>query len=534
MKLHHLVGYAAALTVSALVADVARGQGMTFLGRYETGLFDGSAAEIPAYDPVTRRLFVTNSAANSVDILDVSNPAMPTLFNSIGVGGGPNSVAFANGIMAVAVENSPNQQPGTVAFYDASGNFLNAVGVGALPDGLTFSPNGTTLVVANEGEPEGYAAGQFDPEGSISVIDLSGGVASATVSTAGFGAFNGTTLDPSVRIFGPGATVAQDLEPEYVAFSADGQTAYVSLQENNAIATVDIATATVTNIAGLGFKDHRLAGNALDASDRDGGINIQNWPVYGMYQPDAIATYEVGGQTLIVTANEGDAREYDGFEEEARIKDLVLDPTAFPNAAELQLDQNLGRLTVTTTLGDTDGDGDYDELYALGARSFSIFQPDGTLVFDSGDALEQITAAEIPDFFNSTNDETDPDGRSDAKGPEPEGIALGEIDGATYAFVGLERVGGVAMFDITDPANVSFVDYLNPRDFLADPTTSAAGDLGPEGLLFISAADSPTGSPLLVVTNEVSGTTSIYSVVPEPGSLGALAIGGLMLLRRRK
>lgn len=253
--------------------------------------------------------------------------------------------------------------------------------------------------------------------------------------------------------------------------------------------------------------------NGLDASDSDGAINITNWPVLGMYQPDALASYEVKGETFIITANEGDGRDYDGFSEEAEVKDLVLDPTAFPNAAELQADETLGSLTVTTANGDTDGDGDFDKLYAFGGRSFSIWDTQGNLVYDSGDDFEQITAALLPENFNSDNTENNSfDSRSDNKGPEPEGVAIGAIDDHIYAFIGLERIGGVMVYDVTNPESPTFIEYVNNRNFEGDALAGTAGDLGPEGLTFIAAEDSPNGKPLLAVANEVSGTTTLFEI----------------------
>ncbi len=335
--------------------------------------------------------------------------------------------------------------------------------------------------------------------------------------TADFTAFNDTMLEPSVRIFGPSATVAQDLEPEYIAVSDDSKTAWVTLQENNAIGLLDVVNATFTRIAGLDFKDHSLPGNALDASDKDDGINIANWPVYGMYQPDGIATFRARGQTYLIMANEGDARDYDAFAEEERVKDLVLDPAAFPNAAELQEDEAIGRLTVTSVNGDTDNDGDYDQLFVFGARSFSIRDTDVNLIFDSGDALEQITAAALPAFFNSNNDDNDSfDSRSDNKGPEPEGVTVGTIAGRTYGFIGLERIGGIVVYDLSNPTSPRFVQYVNNRDFRGDPEAGTAGDLAPEGIEFVKASDSPSHRPLLIVANEVSGSTTIYEITPAP------------------
>ncbi|MTF37636.1 choice-of-anchor I domain-containing protein [Cyanobacterium aponinum] len=1056
---------------------------LNLIGTYATGQFDEGAAEIPAFDPSTNRLFVVNAEAVTVDVLDLSNPNNPVKIGEIdasALGGVANSVAVKNGIVAIAIEANIKTDNGSVAFFNSDSDFsnpvnpVNTVTVGALPDMVTFTPDGMKVLTANEGEAnDDYSV---DPEGSISIIDISTGVENASVTNANFNAFDSqkdALVAQGVRIFGLNASVSQDLEPEYIAFSADSQTAYVTLQENNALAVVDVTTGTVSGIVPLGFKNYnaspnletaffeeselpiigtsqtrgdiRLGGfsgltflgmndsgnyeflthmdlgpsetgnrdinddgveervrtylipdlqprlvkfeynpnngdtnildqvlltrqdgspltglpnlptddggripidedgnildfdplgadlegliqapdgtfwaadeyrpalykfsaegvlidrfvpeglpaevgtgvfpeayntrqanrgfeaiafqdgkvyafvqspfnnpdsgetattrilefdpvaeivtgeylyiqedigggsdkigdavatnkngeflvierdssleadsqkvifrinlndatnlqtlpddilegnetfdsltpeeltqkginpvtkevainlteigydftdkpegltvidettiavindndfdeagipiglgiislnNALDASNRDDSINIRNWPVFGMYQPDAIASYEVDGQTYLVTANEGDARirpdgdleddqgnviieEGEIFNEENRINDIILDPVAFPNARQLQENDQLGRLNITNTLGvsdraifvaeltpdqevppamsDAEGEsfafvddngflnvelqvkgvdfgavtgnpltpdtGDdvillhiheamrgmnggvvwdlladpdteilidnegnatltsiwqesdipktpqgedtnyyfnlhternpggelrgqiqgeiaYEELYAYGSRSFSIWDSNGNLVFDSGDDFEQITASLIPNDFNSNNDENGSfDARSDDKGPEPEGVTVGEINGVPYAFVGLERVGGVMVYDISDPTDAKFVQYINNRDFSVDAQLEdgspnpEAGDLGPEGLVFISAEDSPNGIPLLVVANEVSGTTSIYEIevpTPEPFTLQLL------------
>ncbi|WP_081942702.1 choice-of-anchor I family protein [Myxosarcina sp. GI1] len=909
------------------------------IGSYETGIFDEGAAEITVYDPASQRLFVVNGADTAIDALDISDPTNPTLEFAIAIeefGAGVNSVAVKNGIVAAAVESDPAQDPGKVVFFDTEGKFLNQVTVGALPDLVTFSPDGNTVLVANEGEPNEDDP-SIDPNGSVGIIDISGGVEAATVTEAGFTDFNGQEAElrsRGVRIF-PDKSFAADAEPEYIAVSSDSSTAYVTLQENNAVAVVDIAAGEVTEIQPLGLKDHSrglpelssypwalsgevlgttptgqeillgglsglffegetddgklqfittpdrgpngeptdvngdgenerpfplpdyqarlirftldretgeiaigdrifltrkdgttpitglpnlqageagaaytdeepvdllgnplnndplgadmegivvaedgsfwlsdeyrpaiyhfdkdgvlidrlipkgtaaatgkrkgtfgretlpevyaqrrsnrgfeglalntdnnrlyafiqspidnpdvsdaeaeaagessdynssnsqvlrileinpcngkpigeyvyylegsegvdkigdavyagdgkfyvierdsgtdpdskkfvfevdltnatnilktklskatsadkalegmtpdeleamginavtktkvlnlpsvgyLSGdkaeglallpngslavindndfglldeeipvdgsvpfnpdpvqtvlgiidfdksNGIDTSDTD-GIDIRNQPVFGQYMPDGIATYEVDGETYYIIANEGDARD-----EDARVEDLELDPTAFPNATELQTDNEIGRLEVSTIDGDTDGDGDYDRLVSYGARSFSIFDSRGNLVFDSGDELEQITAEAFPDYFNSDNTENSFDTRSVAKGPEPEGVAIGVIDGKTYAFIGLERIGGVMIYDVSTPTSPEFVQYINNRDFEGDPEASTAGDLGPEGLEFISAEDSPNGKPLLAVGNEVSGSTTVYQI----------------------
>ncbi len=254
--------------------------------------------------------------------------------------------------------------------------------------------------------------------------------------------------------------------------------------------------------------------NGLDASDQDKKINIGQWPVKGMYQPDAIASCRVGAHTFLVTANEGDAREYDEFGEALRIDsdEVMLDPAKFPSDAVLKNSANLSRLNITNTLGRDPDTGLYEELFAFGARSFSIWSDSGKLVFDSRDALELITAEAYPSNFNASNTNNTFDNRSDDKGPEPEGVVIGKVFGKPYAFIGLERIGGVVVYDVSDPMAPRFVQYANNRDFTAAPDTPAAGDLGPEGLVFISAQDSPNGRPLVVTGNEISGTTTIYEI----------------------
>jgi hypothetical protein len=494
---------------------------LSALGTYASGVFDDGAAEIVAFDPNTRRLFVSNANANTIDVLDAADPANLMLNTTIDLspyGGGVNSVAVDHGILAAAVEADPKQEPGKVVFFDTDGRFLNQVTVGALPDMLTFTPDGLKVLVANEGEPnDDYTV---DPEGSVSIVDISRGVHRARVKTADFKKYNrckDKLVADGVRIFGPGASVAQDLEPEYIAILPGSRYAWISLQENNAMARLNLRSGRIEAVLPLGVKDHGMTGNGIDASNKDDAINITNYDnLFGMFLPDAVAAYGSQGRQYLVTANEGDAREYDTFVEEAEVGDLVLDPGSFPDAEILQDKTRLGKLKVTTTLGDLNGDGAYEELYAYGARSFSIFTPTAKglkLVFDSGDQLEQLTAAALPLDFNSTNDENGSfDDRSDNKGPEPEGLALGQIDGRTYLFLGLERIGGIMVYDITRPRSPEFVQYINNRDFSGDPENGSAGDLAPEGLAFIPARQSPTGDNLLAVANEVSGTTTVYRI----------------------
>ncbi|MBK7271386.1 MAG: choice-of-anchor I family protein, partial [Flavobacteriales bacterium] len=506
-----------AMTCMAVLAQAQIS--ISHLGTYATGSYNTSAAEIVSFDPVSDRIFFVNAQLNQVVALNASDPANLTLAFTVsmaGYGGVANSVTVVPGGIAVAAEASPKTSPGKVVFFDASGTFISEVTVGALPDMVTVTPNGQKVLVANEGEPNDTYT--IDPEGTVSVIDISGGLAAPTVTTIDFTAYTPAML-PGVRIFGTGATVAQDLEPEHIAVNDDGTKAFVVFQENNAVARIDLATNTIDQITSLGMKDHSLPGNGLDASDNPSGVNIATWPVKGLYMPDAMDAFTIAGQTYVAYANEGDAREWGTFVEPRRIGNAayVLDPTVFPDAATVKLNANLGRLNATIYSGDTDGDTDFDEIHVFGSRSFTIRDANGAIVWDSGDQLEQLTAAAYPTTFNSNNSANNSfDSRSDDKGPEPEAITVADVYGSTYAFIGLERIGGVMVYDVSVPSAPVFIQYLNNRDFAGDAAAGTALDLGPEDIKFVSAADSPDGQPFLIVGNEISGTVSTFRINPPP------------------
>ncbi|MBD3942069.1 choice-of-anchor I family protein [Microbacterium sp. NEAU-LLC] len=507
------------------------------IGTFETGAFDQSASEIVA--AYGDRLFVVNALASSVSVLDYSDPSAMVKEFALSSDGVANSVAVrADGLGVVAFESTTKTDAGHLVFFDARAKdaaaaVLGTVQVGALPDMVTITPDGKYALVANEGEPaEDFSV---DPEGSVSVVKLPQKVAAASqkdVKTADFHAYEaggGKALPDGVRVFGPTPhgddhPVSRNLEPEYIA--VDGNNAYVALQEANAIAVVQIPSARATDILPLGAKDLGLAQNALDPSDKDKAFSLRTYEgLKGLFMPDGIQSYTAGGTTYLVTANEGDAREWGDYSEVSRAKSIAKDGYG-PVCADSPLapflgDADLGRLNVTIENGFDAAAGCYRELYAFGGRSFSIWGTDGTLVFDSGSQFEALTAAAIPGFVNSNHTESNLEGRSDDKGPEPEGVALGEVDGRTYAFVGFERVGGIAVFDITDPTASRFVTYVNNRDFSVSVEDggdlAAAGDLGPEGVAFIPAAQSTTGTPLLAVGNEVSGTTTLFEITALVG-----------------
>ncbi|MRX43001.1 choice-of-anchor I family protein [Agromyces kandeliae] len=524
--------------VDAPVEVAADGAALSLspVGAYETGVFDESAAEIVAsYDG---RLYVVNARAGLVDVIDVTKPSKPKKVGEVASDGIANSVAIrADGLGVVAIEDGDDKTAaGRVVFFDATKKkprVLGSVVVGSLPDMVALSADGARAVVANEGEP----ADDFssDPEGSVAVIELPGTVSAATqadVRIADFHEFEAggsRALPEEVRVFGPtpeaDLPVSRNVEPEYVAI--DGDTAYVALQEANAFAVVDLDGATVEAVVPFGFVDHSEAGHGIDPSDRDPRgaptFDVRTFAgLKGMYLPDGLVAYRAAGETYLVSANEGDAREWGDYVENARVKDLGDDGLApvceTSPAAALTGDADLGRLNVSTAMGLSEDGSCYEELYAFGSRSFSIWTTGGEQVFDSGEDFERITHEAAPAFFNSNHSESNLEGRSDDKGPEPESLAIGEVDGRTYAFIGFERVGGVIVYDITDPAASAFVTYLNNRDFSVSveddgvELLSAAGDLGPEGLSFIPAAMTPTGEPMLAVANEVSGTTTLYAI----------------------
>ncbi len=490
------------------------------LGSYFIQQGSDATAEITTFDPATKRLFVTNIEQNRLEVLDFSNPlaiAPVTSIDMSAYGGGLNSVAAYNGLVAVAVQPDDVVTPGKVVFFDAAGVFQKELTVGVLPDHVVFSSDGKKVLTADEGQPnDDYS---IDPLGTVSIIDISGGIANTTqanVKTLDFNAFN--ALEPlyelaGFRVFGPNATLAQDVEPEFIAISDDNLFAYVTLQENNGVAVIDLAADTIIGIVPCGLKDWQAEGVSFDASDNLSGIFFNNWPVKSLFLPDAIAYYSVGGKRYLVTANEGDAREYDTYEELLRVNSSSynLDPAVFPDAAALKRSDLLGRLQATTASGDTDGNGLFEEIHLIGSRSFTIWDGEtGDRIWDSGDDFERITAADpvFAPIFNASNSNNSRKNRSDDKGPEPEGATVAEIDGRFYAFIALERIGGVMLYDVTEPTQPEFIQWINTRAL----GTSAGGDLGPEGIVFIPKNQSPNGRNLLVVSNEISGSLSIFQL----------------------
>ncbi|MGB2742728.1 MAG: choice-of-anchor I family protein [Cognaticolwellia sp.] len=569
--------------------SLPRALNVEVVGRFATGIYGKSAAEIVQFHKNSNSAFAINGASNQIEVINLTDlsttevgdpvadeslsssaftfPLSVSVKNTLGVEknillGAVNSIAIKGDLLAIAIEGEVKQAPGAILFYSLSasgeGTFIKAVEAGALPDMVTFKPDGNKVLVANEGEPN--ADYSNDPEGSISVISVVDMLPADVAVTINLGSdivFSDENLSPEdydtdekrlailtkagVKFAGPtGNTVAKDLEPEYITTSSNSEIAYVSLQENNAIGIINLKDLTI-EVKALGYKD--WGKYQLDFTNKDEVPEFKSIQgLYGMYQPDTIASYSWNGSTFIVSANEGDARDYDGYSEEVRVKDII-DPDELNQTLSTELQSQydesggknyLGRLKVTTALGDKDQDGEFEKLFAYGARSFSIWDKNINLVFDSGDDFGKISSAILGNNFNAAHTENKGDNRSDDKGGEPEAIDVGEIAGRTYAFISQERAGDLFVYDITNPFNTAFVTHYNNRDFtvdyemdddLADPCDSnegmdctqvhMAGDLGPESIKFISAADSPTNTPLLVIGNEVSGTVTVYQVTEQ-------------------
>ena len=532
------------------------GSELKFVGRYVTGAGLGGA-EISAVDTASKRLFITNGAKNTIDIVDISNLKKPKLikavsFTSAGATG-IQSVAAKNGVVLVAAQMASTTSPGRIFVMDVNGKLraglASGIEVGVLPDHVSISPNGNYAIVANEGQPANYCLTNgalpetTDPLGSISIINLSS--KTPTAKTIDFKSYeerkNGITYAGG-RIFGPNASLAQDIEPEYAAFSADSTYAYVTLQENNSIATVDVESGTIINIVGLGVKNHNLFNAGLDSSDRDNKIDIVARNIQGMYLPDAIGTIDAGGNTYMVTANEGDAREYacllggtDATKVEAEdprladVADTTVDSTFRGSgiAGRMKVTQfspaNISGETIRSTTKVKDA-------FSFGTRSFTVWKSNlnngvfpADRVFDSGDAIERIITQERPlgvfnaDWNTSTGFINGFESRSASKGPEPEGLAIGKAYGRTWMVLALERDNGLMLYDMTNPVKPMFRQYINkavPGGNIQDGT---AGDVSPEGVLFLEADQSPTGKPMVVVSYELSGSVAFFELT-APGS----------------
>lgn len=486
---------------------------------------DGGVAEIVSYNPDNGKAYVVNGQAGVLNVVTVNADGSLTTEESIQVQnlidgftyGDMTSVAVdtVNGHVVIALQAADYAAAGRIAVLDYDGNLLKSYETGVQPDMVTVSSDGKWILTADEGEPrEGYGAGTTDPAGSVTLVNTE----TDKVKVIGFSGFDSTALAEQGILFnkvdGQILSAAQDLEPEYIALNADNSKAYISLQEANAIATLDIASGEFTSIKSLGFQDLSTDANSADLVEDGGYAAISYENAVGVRMPDGISTFEVNGTTYLATANEGDAREWGDFINEAKADLTDSEGNAVEKVRVLDHDVTAGL--------------DENTNYLFGSRSFSIFNAETMeLVYDSGNDFERLTADYLSWWFNSSNDDIDIDSRSAKKGPEPETVTVKQLGDRWYAFVGLERIGGIMVYDVTNPFGASYVNYINTRDFSGE----IAGDVAPEGLAFIAAEDSPSGSPVLLAACEVSGTLAAYtlsgSAVPapeDPASEGAVVL----------
>lgn len=494
---------------------------------YSTGYSDqeGGVAEIVAYNQDNQKFYLVNGREKKLDIVSLAGLtagqeaqtlSLETRVDVSGMipgftFGDLTSVAVdtAHDRIAVAVQAEDYAANGAILLLNYAGEYLAHYTAGVQPDNVVFSPDGRYVLSANEGEPrQGYENGT-DPQGSVTIVDLE--AETPTPNTVTFEAWDSQreALVADNVLLKRGLNPSTDFEPEYITVNAAGTTAYVALQEANSIAVLDLASGQFTGIHSLGFKDHSQPGNELDANKEDQQANLQTENFLGVYMPDGITLYEVDGKTYLLTANEGDASEW---EEYANITTVVTGTV-----------ENDGETTdvEVEVLDKTKLDGlpavAEDTNFLLGGRSFSLYEvtENGlTQVFDSGSDFERITAQAYPDHFNASNKNNKLDSRSDAKGPEPESVTVNLVDGKPYAYVGLERIGGVMVYDLSGPTHPTFVEYVNTRDFTVDfpeeGTDPAQGDVSVEGMCVVPAAVSPTGQALLLTANEVSGTVAVF------------------------
>lgn len=507
---------------------------LTRAAHYATGLGsdeDGGVAEIVKFNSDNQKLYIVSGKSGTLRIVPTGELAgtdedillneeksvdIKDLVETHAAGfsyGDISSVAVntLRGVIGIAVQSSDYAADGRLVLLDYNGGFISSFATGVQPDMVTFTPDGIYALTADEGEPrEGYGEGATDPRGTVTILNLD----TNAVIKADFTSFDSSTeraaLIANKVILKKDTAPSVDLEPEYITVSSDSTTAYVTLQEANAIATVSISEGKMTHINGLGFKDHSLPENALDVVTEDKAIRIQPQPnLYGIYMPDGITSFDKDGVTYLLTANEGDSRDWPGY-----LNEITTSVPFTLNTGTQEAPQTTVVTSEVIYLDTSDYDGQFDDnsSYLFGGRSFSIWKVEAngaiSQAYDSGSLIETKTAQLYPEYFNASNSNIKLDSRSGKKGPEPEDITLGRVNGKTYAFVGLERIGGVMAFDVTNPGDVLYKDYLNTRDF----SSKIAGDVAPEGITFIDASDSPNSYPMLAAAYEVSGTVSLIKV----------------------
>lgn len=501
-----------------------KGLDLKKIGSYISGISnpDGGVAEIVSYDIVKNKAWVVNGTTGMLDILDLDNMEdgkinatslnIKALAEEVNPGffyGDMTSVSVCSDLklVAVALQAEDYDAAGYVGILNTDGEMLAMIEAGIQPDMVTFTPDGSKILAANEGEPRnGYGEDITDPVGSVTIIWLNAAdPASSSHRNIGFEEFDEKReeLVSSGVMLTRGNLPSVDLEPEYI--DCDNDTAYITLQEANAVAILDLVSGTYRGVYSLGYQDLSLEENALDLIG-DGAYAANTYPdALAAYMPDGICGYESNGKTYLVTANEGDAREWGNGEA----------GTAFCNEIKETLIAADGTEAEKVRVMDPEVTDGLPEGKAVlfSSRSFSIFRVDEnglTQVFDSGKDFEELSNKFLSEYFNCSNDDNDCDSRSPKKGPEPESVTVGTVGNDLYAFIALERIGGIMAYRIdTESETATFVNYINTRDFSENPGEAEpflTSDVAPEGLYFIPERG------ILLAAFEVSGTVSAYSV----------------------
>jgi hypothetical protein len=507
---------------------------------------DGEGShEIVTYHAGSKRIFATNGVKNAIDIFDISDVANPKKVSSVSLapyGNDVTSVAAGRDVVVAAVlvtetfsaTGVPTTPNGKIVVFDTNGKVLSSTDIlGVLPDSVTFAPNGTTALVAIEAQPvcakdnpatpekeETDYTKASDPVGGVSVVDLSN-PAVPVVKFAGFDQFTVAEMRAKgIAVSSVVNNVSKDFEPEFVT-AVDNKTAYVTIQEANAIGKLNIETATFENVT-RAFES-KIATVARDTSDKDSGAGPRTYQnVVGASQPDAIAGFKIGSGNYFITANEGDAREYTCLNDDLRAASLKVDTRRFPNWSTLSGSAELGRAKVNPTMGDKDGDGDIDTIHLRGSYSMTMYR-NGMPIWDSGELLDQIQikafgVANINGSHSYSKDKSTMNyvgqDRSDDKGAEPEGVALGMVGDRRIAILGLERMTALAIFDITQPRMPVFQEWLQMLPTTATPAKDVK-HWSPEGIVFVPADKSPSGKALVITSYELSGSISIHQIEPR-------------------
>ncbi|MEM9102571.1 MAG: choice-of-anchor I family protein [Pseudomonadota bacterium] len=489
------------------------------ISRITNGGFESNSAEFIAYDNAKKRLYVVNNTVVGVDIFDISQPESPRKIHTIGMlnfGSRVTSIAVKDPYIAITSQSLNPLEKGKIVIFDSKEWRQRTVfDVGVDPKMAVFHPSEDWILVSNEGPPnDDYSK---DPEGTLSLVDYSNGIINSVLTTLRFKNFEtmkSALLAQGLHLSSEDVKLEKDLEPDYIALHPTQPIAWVTLQESNAIAVVDLYRQDIVDIYPLGYKDYQISNNTLDASDKDGGINFKGWPVLGLLQPSGVASVKILDQVYWLTANEGKARDYKNYQESVRVNQIELEAGFDEFSKTIKNDDELGRLHVSAIRGDKNDDSIYEKLYSFGGRSFSIFNELGIRIWDSGNDFETKTAEFLGNAFNNDSRQNTPDGRSDDQGPAPKSIVVAELENQFFAFITLEQVGGIMSYNITNPFAPTFIDYINTRDFSLVPQQvgAAAGDLGPKHMIFLSGKEAPNQQPILVVANNVSGTITLYKI----------------------